>query len=192
MSFASKVRRYTLTTFSRPADATAYSAGDEISNSAAAGSVVRPTVDLSFVRKARIVRAGIAVTPASGNLVITAFDFALLVFKTKDVPAAVGDNVAFNVTALKRSLAAKFVFANGAWTAPNGGVAAGTDGFQEVLSAVSGASGAIPGNVFDFTAGDANTAVGRQLTIALQAQGAWTPLGVVNAFDIALDIEIEE
>jgi hypothetical protein len=190
--FASKVRRYTLATFSRPADATAYSAGDEISNNASAGSVVRPTIDLSFVRKARIVRAGIAVTPASGNLVITAFDFALLVFKTSDIPAAVGDNVAFNVTALKRARAAKFAFVNTAWTAPNGGVAAGTDGFQEVLSFISGASGAIPGNTFDFTQGDPVTAAGRQLTIALQAQAAWTPTAVVNAFDIVLDIEIEE
>lgn len=189
--FASKIRRYT-GTFTRPSDATAYTQGDEISNSASAGSVVRVTVDLSNVRKGRIVRAGVDVTPASGSLVIAAFDFALLVWKTKDVPAAVGDNVAWNVLATKRNLAAKFNFVNTAWTAPNGGVAAGTDGFQEVLSAVSGASGAIPGNTFDFTQGDLQTGTGRQLTIGLQAQGAWTPGAVVNVFNIALDIEIEE
>lgn len=190
--FASKTRRYTLTTFSRPADATAYAAGDEISNSASAGSVVRPTIDLSNVRKASIIRAGVAVTPASGSLVITALDFHLLVFKTADIPAAVGDNVAFAVTGIQRGKAAKFSFVNTAWTAPNGGVAAGTSGFQEVLPAIA-AGGSWNGNVFDFTQGDVLvSATARQLTIALQVQAAWTPTAVVNAFDIVLDIEVEE
>lgn len=187
--FPNKVRRYVLTTFSRPADATAYAAGDEISNSASAGSVVRPTVDLTSVRKASIIRAGIAVTPASGNLVITALDFHLLALVTADMPAAVGDNVAFNVTGVQRGKAAKFSFVNTAWTAPNGGVAAGTSGFQEVLPAIAG-GGAWNGNLFDFTQGGVLGT--RSLTIALQAQAAWTPGAVVNAFDIYLDIEVEE
>lgn len=199
-----KTRRYTVlfgaaSTFDRPADATAYAAGDEVANSATAGSVVRGTVDLgSGVRKARIVRAGVHVTPASGNVVITAFDLALLVMKTSDSPpAAVGDNVALAITAAQRAKAAKFAFANNAWTAPNGGVAAGASAFQEVLPAVSVAgSGAIAGNMFDFTQGDAlplvSTSTARQLTCLLQIQAAWTPLAVVNTIGIVLDIEVEE
>jgi hypothetical protein len=194
-----KIRRYTFT-FTRPSDATQYAAGDEISNSATAGSVVRGTVDLGFgVRKAKVVRAGIDITPASATLVITALDFSLIAMKASDtlLPAAVGDNVALNISGAARNKAAKFSFVNTAWTSPAGALTAGTSGFQEVVSAVSGAgSGAIPGNLFDFTQGDllpttvASTA--RTLTFMLQAIGAWNPGAVVNVFNIAVDIEIEE
>ncbi len=113
------------------------------------------------------------------------------------MPAPVGDNVALNITGPQRAKAAKFVFANTAWTAPNGGVAAGTSGFQEVLSAVAIAgSGAVGGNLFDFTAGDAlmklSTDTSRTLNAVLQVQAAWTPGAVINTFNITLDIEVEE
>jgi hypothetical protein len=170
----------------RPSDATQYAAGDEIANSATAGSVVRPTVDLSGWSKARVQRVGCDVTPASSNLVIVAFDFALLISKAADAAAAVGDNIALPVTGVQRNKVAKFVFANGAWTAPNGGVAAGTSGFQEVLPAVA-VSG--EGNLFDFSQGDA---IGtRSLALVLQATGVWNPGAVVNTFNFVLDIEVE-
>lgn len=173
----------------RPSDATAYAAGDEIANSATAGSVIRPTIDLSHISRARIVRMGIAVTPASGNLVIAAFDFAALVFHTKDVPAAVGDNVAINILANSRIAASKFAFANGAWTAPNGGVAAGTDGFQEQLAAIS--ANFEDGPVFDFTSRPDIDKNARGLSLVLQAQGAWNPGAVVNNFVITADIQLD-
>jgi hypothetical protein len=171
----------------RPSDATQYAAGDEIASSATAGSVVRPTLDLSGYRKARIQRVGCDVTPASSNLVITAFDFALLVSKTADAVAAVGDNVALSVTGAQRNKAAKFVFANGAWTNPAGALTAGTSGFQEVLPNVATAG---EGNLFDFSQGDALIAT-RTLSLVLQATGVWNPGAVVNTFNFAFDIEVE-
>jgi hypothetical protein len=53
-----RTRRYTAS-FSNPASAGAYAAGDEISNSTTAGSVVFPTFDLRLsVRKGRVDAAG--------------------------------------------------------------------------------------------------------------------------------------
>src|SRR5690554_5656768 len=92
-------------TFARPADNTAYQAGDEISNHATAGSVVRPTFDLSGFTRGRILAAEIDITAASSNVVTTASDFELLIFRTGDVPAAVGDNVTQPLAAATAALA---------------------------------------------------------------------------------------
>ena len=61
-------------TFSNPASASAYTAGDEISSSVTAASVVLPTFNVAGFRKVKINKAGIDVTPASGSLIIAAFD----------------------------------------------------------------------------------------------------------------------
>lgn len=186
-----RVVRIQSTPLARPADATAYAAGDEIANSATAGLVVRQTFEITGWRRVVLKRLGCDVTPASGNLVIVAFDFAALVFKTADVPAAVGDNVVLNITAVQRDKAAKFSFVNTAWTAPNGGVAAGTDGFQEVLPAVP----TVNGHVFMINPADGVPGVqpvsARTLSIVLQVQGAWTPGAVVNNFTFWGDFEVE-
>lgn len=170
-------------TFVRPAAATQYTAGDEVSSHATAGSVVLPAFSLAGFSRGRLHRAALSVTPASSNLVITAADFALLVFKTADVPAAVGDNAALSVTGLNRLAAVgKFVFANGAWTNPLGALTASTSGFQEVAPALT----TVQGRSFEFTRGEAQS-----LTAVLQVLAAWNPGNVANTFKAELEIDVE-
>ena len=189
-------------TFVRPADNTAYTAGDEISNSATAGSVVRPTFDLSGFTRGRILGCAVDITPASSNLVITALNFDVIFFKTVDVPAAVGDNVTFPITGAQRRLAVgRFLFDDGGWANPLGAYAASTSGYQDVPAGLP-----IPlatptlydsyqhAACFDFTGGLANgvsTGTNRQLTAVFQVLAAWTPLGVANTFGIAIDVDAE-
>lgn len=181
-------------TIARPADATAYAAGDEISNHATAGSVVRPTFDLAGFERGKIMAAELDLTAASGNVVTTASDFELLIFRTDDVPAAVGDNVTHPITAAQRASAvAIFRFDDTAWTGPLGTVAAGTSQHQAV-----GAHLVQPlatnvlqvlwpyGMPFDFAG--KNT---KSFTAVLRALAAWTPTAIVNTFGITLDIEAE-
>lgn len=181
-------------TIARPADATAYAAGDEISNHATAGSVVRPTFDLAGFKRGRIYAAEIDLTAASSNVVTTASDFELMIFRTGDVPAAVGDNVTHPLTAVQRAAAvAIFRFDDTGWTGPLGTVAAGTSQHQAVLAHLVQplATNVLqapwpPGYFFDF-AGQ-NTA---SFTAVLRALAAWTPTGIINTFGITLDIEAD-
>jgi hypothetical protein len=181
-------------TIARPADATAYAAGDEISNSATAGSVVRATFNLSGFTRGKVFAAEIDLTAASGNVVTTAGDFELLLFRTDDVPAAVGDNVTHPITAAQRASAvAIFRFDDTGWTGPLGTVAAGTSQHQAVGShLVQPLATPVlqapfqPGFFFDFTGKNTES-----FTAVLRALGAWTPTGVVNTFGITLDIEAE-
>ena len=183
-------------TFSRPADATAYAAGDEISNHAPAGSVVRATMDLSGFTRGKIMAAGIDLTAASSNVVTTASDFELLVFRTPDAPAAVGDNVTHPISAATRALAiGAFRFDDTGWTGPLGTVAAGTSQHQAVLAHLVQplATNVLqapfyPGHTFDFTG---QTLAQRELTLVLRALAAWTPLAVINTFGITLTFELE-
>lgn len=182
------------TTIARPADNTAYAAGDEISNHATAGSVVRATFSLAGFTRGRILAAEIDLTPASGNAVTTASDLDLLIFKTADVPAAVGDNVTNPITAAQRAAAvAGFRFDDTGWTGPLGTVAAGTSQFQAVgahlvqpLASNVPQSPWPPGYLFEFTPSEAKT-----FTVVLRALAAWTPTGIVNTFGITLNIEAE-
>jgi hypothetical protein len=179
-------------TIARPADATAYTAGDEVSNSATAGSVVRATFDLSGFRRAFILGASLDLTAASGNVVTTAADFDLTLFKTADAPVAVGDNVTHPIAAATMALAAGiFRFDDTGWTGPLGTVAAGTSQLQKV-----GAHVVMPtatptlqigylGYPLEFKGGQAET-----LTAVLRALAAWTPTAVINTFGIKLDIEV--
>jgi len=172
--------------FIRPADNTAYTAGDEISSNATAGSVVLPTFNVAGFRRVSIKRASLDVTPASGNTVVTAFAVSLLVFKTADAPTPVGDNVTAPIPGTSRNKAAKFAFLAAVWTAPDGSSGAGASGFNEVLPAVP----TVNGNLLEFTGSEANGEV-RTLTAYLQVTDAWTPLGVANTFNIWLDLELE-
>lgn len=181
-------------TIARPADNTAYAAGDEISNHATAGSVVRPTFDLTGFNQGRIIGAEIDLTPASGNAITAASDFELLIFMTGDQPAAVGDNVTNPISAADRAKAiASFRFDDTGWTGPLGTVAAGTSQVQAVMPTLVQplATNVLhapwyPGHPFDFTGKSART-----LTAVIRALAAWTPTGVINTFGITLDIEAE-
>ena len=182
-------------TFARPADNTAYAAGDEISSHATAGSVVRATFDMRGLENGKILAAEIDLTAASGNVVTTASDFELLVFRTGDAPAAVGDNVTHPIAAATRALAvARFRFDDTGWTGPLGTVAAGTSQVQAVVpTLVQPLATNVPeypvfGAGFAFN-GQPLTEAGRQFTAVLRALAAWTPLGVINTFGITLDIE---
>jgi hypothetical protein len=181
-------------TITRPADNTAYQAGDEISNSATAGSVVRATFDLAGFSRGKILAAEIDLTPASGNAVTTAGDFELMIFRTADIPAAVGDNVTNPITAADRAKSlASFRFDDTGWTGPLGTVAAGTSQHQ-VVGAHLVQPLATPvlqalwptGHFFDIS--DQST---KTFTAVLRALAAWTPTGVINTFGITLVIEAE-
>ena len=193
-------------TIARPADNTAYGAGDEISNHATAGSVVRATFDLTDYRRmldeaafgrrkvqGRILAAEIDLTAASSNVVTTASDIELLIFKTADVPAAVGDNVTHPIAAAVRALAvARFRFDDTGWTGPLGTVAAGTSQVQAVMATlVQPLASNVPEYPhvfgFPFQFGESDTV---SFTAVLRALAAWTPLGVANTFGITLDIEV--
>lgn len=179
-------------TVARPADNTAYQAGDEISNHATAASVVRPTFDLSGFTRSRIYAAEIDLSADSGNVVTTASDFELAIFRTGDVPAAVGDNVSAPLTAEQRAKAvAVFRFDDGGWIGPLGTVAAGTSQHQAVMAHLVQPLAAnvlqapwSPGFFFDFTG-----QTDHSFTAVLRTLAAWTPTGIVNTFGITLDIE---
>jgi hypothetical protein len=194
-------------TVARPADNTAYAAGDEISNHATAGSVVRPTFDLTAYRNlldgkpygqkvlcGRILSAEIDLTAASGNVVTTASDLELLIFRTGDAPAAVGDNVTHPIAAATRALApARFRFDDTGWTGPLGTVAAGTSQVQAVMATlVQPLASNVPeyphAYGFPFSFGESDTIT---FTAVLRALAAWTPTGIVNTFGITLDFDLE-
>jgi hypothetical protein len=184
------------TTLVRPSDATQYAAGDEISNSATAGSVVRPVFDFTGFTRGRILDMSLDITPASSNLVITALNLDAILFKTPDVPAAVGDNVTFPITGAQRRLqVGRFLFDDGGWQNPLGAYTASTSGYQ-VVSAGQPVPIATPtlfdtyehAAWFDFTG---QTAAQRELTLVLQALAAWNPGAVVNTIGIHLTAEVE-
>lgn len=182
-------------TIARPADATAYAAGDEISNSATAGSVVRAVFDLSGFTEGKIIGAEIDITAASGNVVTTALDLDLLVFRTGDVPAAVGDNVTNPIPAATRALAVgQFRFDDTGWTGPLGTVAAGTSQAQAVMPTMVQPL-ATPVLQAPWPSGYPFSFVGagqKSFTAVLRALAAWTPTGVVNTIGITLKIEASQ
>ncbi len=181
-------------TLIRPTDVTAYAAGDEISNHATAGSVVRATINLAGFRSGRIMAAGLDILAASGNVVTTAMDVEMQVYKTADAPAAVGDNVTHPFAGSVRALAVgSFRFDDTGWTGPLGTIAAGTSQEQRVLAhlvqplATNVLQTPWPnGFPFRFTDDEAKT-----LTLVLRALAAWTPGAVVQTLGITLDIEAD-
>ena len=182
-------------TIARPADATAYAAGDEVSNSATAGSVVRAVYNLDGYTRGKITACEVDLTPASGNAVTTASDFELLLFKTPDAPAAVGDNVTHPIAAATRALAiARFRLDDAGWTGPLGTVAAGTSQIQAVMPTLVQplATNVLeyPVDFFPFSF-EGQTLAQRELTLVIRALAAWTPTGIVNTFGVTLDLEVE-
>lgn len=172
-------------TLSRPADNTAYSAGDIIANSGTANLVV-PVAFTPGRNSGRITGCRCVVTPASGNLVITALDFELLLFRSNsNIPfAAAGypaDNAALLLTAAAfRELIAAFKFSAGNWRNPAGTLVAGITGYQAVTP--NSTRVIDPFNI----AGLAGTILG-----VVQVLSAWTPTGIVNQFDFALDADLD-
>jgi len=179
-----------------PSQAGAYAAGDEVSNSATAGSVVLATFDVSAFKRGKILQAQMDLTPASSNAVTTAADFELLIWRTIDVPAPVGDNVTNPIAAATRALAvARFRFDDTGWMGPLGTVAAGTSQEQTVMPTVVQP---LATNVLDapvpyrqFTLDGMKLDSTRTLTATLRALAAWTPGAVVNTIGITLDIDAE-
>ena len=177
-------------TFSRPADNTAYATGDIIANSGTAALVV-PLTFYMPTNAGEITACSAVVTPASSNLVITALDFALLLFRpVTSIPFAdagyPADNTAMAITAAAfREHVVKFTFANGAWTNPAGALTAGATGYQTVMP-----NGSRPRVPYTTSSGNPESAQPNTLVGVVQCLGSWTPLGVVNRFDLSLDVTI--
>ena len=177
--------------FVREASITAFAAGDEISNHATAGSVARPTFDLSGYSQGRILGAGIGIV-SDGTIVITALNFDMLLFKTADVPAAVGNNVTFPLTGLQRSKAVgRFLFDDGGWQNTLGAYSAGTSAYQYCpagypvpLATPTLYAPHVPGFFFEFKQGETET-----LTAAFQALAALDPGTEADTYNIVLDVE---
>lgn len=177
--------------FSRPADATQYSISDHIANSGTGSSVVPITftaagIGASARYSGKITGCRCVVTPASGNLVITALDFELILFRPESgVPFAAGsypaDNAALAITAAAfRERVCSFRFSSGAWTNPAGTLVAGVTGYQSV--AINSSRPYAPFNCVDLAA----------LPIGVvQALAVWNPGAVVNRFDFALDVDLD-
>jgi len=167
----------------RPADSTAYATGDAIANSGTASAVVPLTFTLPR-GEGRLTGCRAVVAPASGNLVITALDFDLLLFRPESgIPFAAGSYIADNAqmsisAAALRELVGVFSFAAGAWRNPLGALTAGAAGWQAV--APSGRAQGYPFRVPETS---------RYLLGVLQAKGSWTPTGVANTITLALDME---
>lgn len=176
-------------TFSRPADNTAYAAGDAIANSTTASAVVPIEFSLKGFTRGSLTGVRCVVTPASGNLVIAALAFELLLFRpATSIPFAAGsfaaDNAALTVSAAAyRQLVGSFIFDATQWRSPAGSLTvAGVTGFQSVDCS---ARPVFPFNVEEFNEAD------RKLVGIVQALDSWTPTGVVNQFDFALDIDAQ-
>lgn len=182
-------------TYTRPSDATAYTAGDIIGNSLTAGQVTpitfanaaRRTPDAAGAVKAsgRIVSARCVVAPASSVVIIAAFDFDLLIFRPgTSIPlAAAGypaDNAALVLTAAaQKELICIIPFVATAWRSGAGSVSAG---------GATGRQKAVP-SVVSPSRFDLSGLTSPNLVAVMQAKSAWTPGAVVNTFDFVLAVE---
>ena len=179
--------------FSRPADNVAYQAGDAIANSTTAASVVPITFALERT-SGILTGARCVVTPASGNLVIAALDFDLLLFRPESsIPFAAGsyaaDNAAMTISAAAmRELVAVIRFSASNWRSPAGSTSvAGVSGYQ--AQAMASTRPYAPFNIDNLCSPSLTPSYPNGYLLGVvQAQGAWTPTGVVNRFDFALDI----
>jgi hypothetical protein len=188
---AGKLIRLT-SSFVRLANTTQFTAGDEISNHATAGSVVRPTFTFSGFRFGRILGAGIGIV-SDGTIVITALNFDMLLFKTADVPAAVGNNVAFPLTGLQRTRAVgRFLFDDGGWQNTLGAYTAGTSAYQYVkagypvpIATPTLYAPSEQGFIFEFKQGEA-----QEMTAAFQVLAALDPGTESDTYNIVLDAEV--
>jgi len=168
--------------FTRPGDATNYTIGDLIANSQTAASVVPMEFTLPSY-SGRLSSAACVIKAASGTVALPSFDL-LLFHPATDIPfAAAGypaDNAALTLTdAMYKELAGVIPFTSTLWrNATGGSTAAGTVLWQ----AASFAN--LPYWAFNATP----TGV-KKLRGILQAQNAWAPGNVANAFDFALHVD---
>lgn len=176
-------------TFSRPADNVAYAAGDAIANSTTGSAVVPIEFSLDGFTRGNITGIRCVVTPASGNLIIAALDFELLLFRpVTDIPFAAGsfaaDNAALAISAAAyRECVGTFIFDATQWRSPAGSLSVGgATGFQSVDCA---SRPLFPFNVEAIALGSSRKLVG-----VVQALNSWTPTGIINQFDFALDLDV--
>lgn len=175
-----------IATYARPADNTAYAVGDNIGNSITAASVLPITFTAARVAggSGRLIGGRCVITAASGTIVLPAFD--LLLFRPESgIPfAAAGypaDNAALNISAAAMiQLIGVLSFSATGWRNQAGGAtAAGLSVWQ--TAKVLGDRAYAPFNL-------ASTSLATLLGM-LQAQNTWTPTGIVNTFDFALDVD---
>lgn len=168
-----------IATFTRPASATQYTSGDHIANSGT-GSLVTPMEFTTVVSPTgMVIEAACTVKPESGDLVITALDFDLLLFAPlADIPFAAGsfpaDNAALTLTnSMYHQLVAVLNFSAGNWRNPLGALTAGATGWQPSVSAVR------PMAMYD--------SYGLSKLIGVvQAKSAWNPGNIAQAFHFSL------
>lgn len=183
------VRQIVADTYTRPSSATQYAASDIIGNSATAGSVT----GITFANVSRVTGQGAGakimgvrciITPASSNLVITACDFDLLLFRAgTDIPVATGgypaDNGALTITpAAMKELVGVVPFVNTAWRNGLSTLVAGAVGWQVVVPSVNSP---LPVDLSDLASPD--------LIGVMHAKAAWNPGAVANAFDFTLYVD---
>jgi hypothetical protein len=179
--------------FVRLANTTQFTAGDEISNHATAGSVVRPTFDFRGFSRGRILGAGVGIV-SDGTIVITALNFDMLLWKTAQVPNAVGNNVTWPLTGLQRVRSVgRFLFDDGGWQNTLGAYSAGTSAYQYVpachpvpLATPTLAAPHVPGFFFDFADDETRT-----LTAGFQVLAALDPGTEADTYNLVLDAEVE-
>lgn len=155
-------------TFTRPADTTAYAAGDLVANSTTAGSVVamsftsmvRTAGDCVRLERARLTKTGTSLTNAQ---------FRLHLFEDVPVPS-VGDNAAFQTSnALSTTKVLNYI---------------GSFSFTLDRSGSDGASGrAVPDTTFPITTSPVS---GTTLYGLLEATAAYTPANA-EAFVLTLE-----
>lgn len=187
-----KIVRVT-SSFVREASTVVFAAGDEISNHATAGSVVRPTFSFEGFSRGRLFGAGVGIVSDS-TVVIVGLNFDMLLFKTADVPAAVGNNVSFPLTGLQRSKAVgRFLFDDGGWQNTLGAYTAGASAYQYCPAGYPVPIGTPtlyephgPGFFFEFKSGETKT-----LTAVFQVLAALDPVVEVDTYNLVLDAEVE-
>lgn len=169
--------------FTRPASATQYTAGDHVANSET-GASVTPMVFTLPRTSGKVIGARCVIEPASGNLVITAADFDLLLLRPQtNIPFAAGsypaDNAALTLTAaIYREFVGSIRFSAGNWRNPLGALTASTAGYQSSSFATR------PYASFNLDGLSTVTLIG-----LIQVVAAWNPGNVANRFDITLDVE---
>jgi len=173
-------------TLTRASSVTQYTAGDLVTD--AGPSLFTFTLPNGVSPQGRILACSLVVVPASGNLVITALDGTVYVWKSADALAAVADNAAYSVTgAYMNKVEGYFNFVNTAWRNPLGALTASTDGWQHMTPVNHGVSGA----PFSFKDGDALAIdANRTFSAAMQVTGAWNPGAVAQAITMHLDLEL--
>lgn len=169
--------------FTKPSDATAYAAGDLVANSLTAAQVVPLRFDLQGdMQMGKVLGARMVIQPASGNLVITALDLDLLLFRNEDdMPfAAAGfpaDNAALALTeAQMKELVAVVPFGAAAWRNPAGALTAGARGWQAATLSAP--------RPFSLKPNTRPALIG-----LLQVKGAWTPTAIAQAITVDLEVE---